>query len=64
MQETEQREPRTPQEHLFQELYVYDSKNEYELVKNEVPKFLFEMLVLGDSQLAEDQLLDAATNED
>lgn len=64
MEETEQREPRTPLKHLVDVLDVDNAKNEDELVENKVPKFIFEMLLLRDAKLAEHELLHATAHQD
>lgn len=40
------------------ELHIDDTENEDELVEDEVPKFVFQIVIFGYSQLAEDQSLD------
>lgn len=40
------------------ELHIHDAENEDELVEDEVPKFVFQVVIFGNSQLAEDQSLD------
>lgn len=64
MEESEQREPRTPLEYLVDVLDVNDAENEYELVENKVPEFIFEMLLLRNAQLAEYELLHATAHQD
>lgn len=64
MQETEQGEPGAPQQHLVNILYIYNTEYEYKFVKDKIPKFIFQVLVLADTQFAEDQLLYGAADED
>lgn len=63
MEEAEQGKPRAPQQHLIHVLHVDDAEHEDELVEEEVPELLFEVLLLGDSQLPEHQFLDAAAEQ-
>lgn len=53
MQETQQREPRTPQKHFINILDVDDTKNKDKFVENKIPKFIFEVLLFGNSQFTE-----------
>ena len=63
MQESQQGEPGAPQQHLVDVLDVDDAKHEDELVEDEVPEPVLEVLLLGDAQLAEDELLHAPTHQ-
>lgn len=63
MEESEHREPRAPQQNLVDVLDVYDAENEDELVKNEVPEFILQMLLLRHPELAEHQLLDGCSDQ-
>lgn len=38
------REPQTPHDHLLHRLHVQDAKNEDELVEDEVPEFILQVL--------------------
>lgn len=53
MEEAEQRKPGAPQKNLVYILDVDDAEDEDELVEDEVPELVFEVLLLGYSQLAE-----------
>lgn len=45
MQEDEHGEPQTPQHHLLHTLHVQHAEDEDELVEDEVPELIFQMLV-------------------
>lgn len=64
VQETQKGEPRAPEQHLVDVLDVYDAKHEDELVEDKIPKFVFQVLAFGHSQLTEHQLLDASSKQD
>lgn len=64
MQESEEGKPRAPQQHLVHVLDVDDAENENEFVENEIPKFIFEVLLFGHSQFPEHQFLDGGAEED
>lgn len=64
MQKAQKGEPRAPQQHLVDVLDVNYAENEDELVKDEIPKFVFEVLLFGDSEFAEHQLLDRRADQD
>lgn len=64
MKEAEQGKPRAPQQHLIHVLHIDDAEHKDELVEDEVPELLLEVLLFGDAQLPEHQLLDAAAEQD
>lgn len=45
MEKDQGREPQTPHDHLLNRLHVKYSKDEDELVEDEVPEFIFKVLV-------------------
>lgn len=44
MQENEHSEPQTPQHHLFYCLYIQHPKDKDELIEDEVPELVLQML--------------------
>lgn len=44
MQESQNGEPGTPKHHFFHGLYIHHTEDEYELVENEVPKLVLQIL--------------------
>lgn len=57
MQESDEREPGAPQQHLVHILHVNYAKYEDELVEHIVPELVLNALRFGHAQLAEDQSL-------
>lgn len=44
VKKSKDRKPSTPENNFFHFLHIHHSKNEYEFVKYEVPKFIFDVL--------------------
>lgn len=57
MKEDEHGEPQTPQHHLLHPLHVQHTEDEDELVEDEVPELILQMLFLTDSQRPEHNAL-------
>lgn len=51
MEEDESREPEAPHDHLVNGLHVQDSKNKDELVEDEVPELVFQVLDRPEAEL-------------
>lgn len=64
LQEADGREPGTPEDDLIHELHIDDTENEDELVEDEVPKLVFHVLALRNSQLAEHHSLNRLAQDE
>lgn len=59
MKESDERKPRAPQKHFIHILNIDHTEHKDEFVEDIVPELVLDALGLGDSELAEDETLDA-----
>lgn len=64
MEWTQKTKPSAPHDHLVHELHIDDAEHEDELVEEEVPELVFEVLMLRDSQFTKHKTLDELAQQD
>ena len=64
MQEPQDTEPGTPQNHFIHGLDIHHTKDKDKFVKHKIPKFVLDVLLLWDTQLPKHQALDEGAKQD